>query len=69
MNADVTWAVQRHGGRRTDFWRQTFHGTEEAARKWYAIDYKNMRQGGVRLVRPDGAIELDAWAPRVRSRW
>jgi hypothetical protein len=69
MSEGNVWSVLRHGGRRTDHWRQTFHGTEEAARKWYAIDYKNMRQGGVRLVRPDGEIELNEWAPRVRSRW
>ena len=63
-----SWAVVRHGGRRLDTWRVKHLGKDEAAaRKAYArID---IRQGGLRLVAPDGRIVQSEWAPRLRTRW
>jgi hypothetical protein len=69
VTTEPVWKVRRHGGRRTDFWRTTFTGTEEAARRWYRVDYERMRQGGVQLVQPDGAIVECAEAPRLRTQW
>lgn len=60
----------RHGGRRGDTWREQWAGTSaQTARTQYVNTHGTMRQGGVRLLRADGSVVAEDWAPRLRSRW
>jgi hypothetical protein len=64
------WLVVRHSGRRDSGWRiATGLQNEADIRRFYRKDYERVRQGGIRLVSPDGAIIHEYWAPRVRTRW
>lgn len=63
------WTVLRHGGRLTDTWRTVCSGDRTRAEERYWREHERMRQGGVRLVDPDGRVVMDDWAPRLRTRW
>jgi hypothetical protein len=64
------WRVLRHGGRIDSLWRQIImHGNAAVAHEAFEATVEAMRQGGVVLLNPDGAIARSAWAPRLRSRW
>lgn len=65
----MTWTVKRHGGRRSDSWRDLYYGDD--AKKAEAVYRKaeiSLRQGEVRLE-ADGLLDKRAWAPRLRSNW
>jgi hypothetical protein len=63
------WKVLRHSGRLSDHYREVFAGEETIARKKFEKIEKALRQGGVRLIRPDGHTEYIVNAPRLRTRW
>ena len=64
------WRVERHGGRRTDRWRVVAAYIREANGRWKFNELKaEMRQGGVRLYRPDGELADEVVAPALRTRW
>jgi hypothetical protein len=67
MNAG--WKVERHSGRLGDHYREVFAGEETIARAKFEKIEKALRQGGVRLIRPDGHTEYIVNAPRLRTRW
>ncbi len=72
--AAEVWTVRRHSGRgsgpsREASWVERFKGPEDKARAKYAKISAAMRQGGVRLLRPDGTIDSERHEPRVRTRW
>jgi len=62
------WVVIRHGGRSLDVWRVRYQGDDEAVAR---TTFKGIaiRQGGLRLLAPDGRIVDSQWAPRLRTRW
>ena len=64
-----TWTVERHSGRSADHYRPLFSGDEATARAKFDAVSKELRQGGVRLIRPDGHTEFIVNGPRLRSRW
>jgi len=68
-SAESGWKVMRWSGRRGDDWCGLACETEDTAHELYHRLYVNMRQGGIRLVRPDGSIVKADIAPRLRSRW
>jgi hypothetical protein len=47
------WTVERNGGRSIDHWRLVYSGAEIKARVRFDQIRTEMRQGGVRLLRPD----------------
>lgn len=55
-----SWTVERHGGRVSDAWRVCAWGTELDAGECFAKLQGVVRQGGIRIVDPSGA---------VRSTW
>lgn len=64
------YTVCRHGGRGNNQWRVIYRSQqEEQARAKYFKAKEAMRQGGVRLLGPDGTLVRDDWAPRLRTRW
>ncbi len=63
------WKVQRHGGHRNNIWRQVFEGSELDAGKVYQKHITDMRQGGVRLLDPNGKVVFGRSAPGVRTVW
>jgi hypothetical protein len=68
------WRVLRHSGRGSGSeevagWKEKFAGPEDEARERYRKLQDAMRQGGVRLVKPDGTTDSERWAPRLRMRW
>jgi hypothetical protein len=67
------WRVLRHSGRGdpsdSTGWAEKFVGEEAKARDHYGKLVKAMRQGGVRLVKPDGSVDAEQHAPRLRTRW
>jgi hypothetical protein len=71
--ASPRWRLLRHSGRQggpeSDGWRDTFTGPEWRARSRYRAASAAMRQGGLRLCRPDGRVDSERHAPRLRSRW
>jgi hypothetical protein len=70
MTPGAGWKVERHSGRKgVSDWRLLFHGDELKAREAFGKVEESLRQGGVRLIRPDGRTELIVNAPRLRTRW
>lgn len=69
----VAWRVLRHSGAGAPSdaaaWVERFAGREDKARERYGKLVKAMRQGGVRLVRPDGSVAIEVHEPRLRTRW
>jgi hypothetical protein len=65
----VTHTVWRHGGRRTDNWRQVFSGTRDEARQRYIAEVERMRQGKVEWRDENGEKVSASWAPCLRTRW
>jgi hypothetical protein len=63
------WMVTRHSGRSNGHWRSVYTGPEEKAREKFAKIAKDLRQGGVRLHKPDGTIVKHVWGPTLRMRW
>lgn len=63
------WHVWRHGGNRSHSWRVIASQPFRDAALVYQAHARKMRQGGVRLVAPDGEIVYSAAAPLLRSRW
>jgi hypothetical protein len=64
------WLILRHSGRKDSGWRGVGASKhEEFARRKYRARLDGVRQGGLRLVSPDGVIAAEYWAPRVRTRW
>ncbi len=63
------WKVERNSGRIDGKYRTVFTGIESTARVKFDEISKALRQGGVRLIRPDGRTEFIVNAPRVRTRW
>jgi hypothetical protein len=67
------WTVKRHSGNGSPdddgLWKERFAGEEDKAREKYAKIKEAMRQGGVRLIRPDGTIALEQHEPRLMKRW
>lgn len=64
----MPWQVQRHSGRNNGAWRTLYDGNEDRARRQFAAVALNLRQGGVLLVDPNGAMVDSTWAPRLRTR-
>lgn len=66
----ATWRIYRHGGHTGDAWRQVgAFADEDLARFEFDLESKAMRQGGVRLFRPNGTMAGATWAPKLRTRW
>ncbi len=65
----TNWRVERHGGQSAHRWRLVFTGVEFAARDRFQQLAEALRQGGVRLIRPDGGIDGIVTAPRLRTKW
>jgi|GEM_PF-2969866 len=63
------WTVWRHGGRSSDVWRAVYAGERAQAEARYWREREKMRQGGVRLMDPEGRVVMSDWAPRLRTRW
>ena len=57
---EESWSVTRHGGRRADSWRVVFAGPEAKAREAFAGRKIGMRQGGLRLMKPNGSLDVEA---------
>jgi hypothetical protein len=66
---EYAWRVERHGGASIHGWRTMFEGPEATAREVFGKIETSLRQGGVRLIRPDGHTEFIVNAPRLRTRW
>jgi hypothetical protein len=67
--ASQTWTATRHGGRHVDTERTLFSGDEATARRGYDREAARLRQGVVRLIRPDGSEVAVKMAYRNRTRW
>lgn len=66
----MKWVIERNSGRRIGSWRVVWSGTDETkARNQYEKRYAALRQGGLRLIRPDGHTEFIVTSPRLRTRW
>jgi hypothetical protein len=64
------WRVERHSGRGMDHWRLKLETIKAAeAKTRFDKIAEKLRQGGVRLIRPDGKTEFIVNAPRLRTRW
>ena len=64
------WTVDRHSGRDRDHVRVRLVTDDETkARAKFQRLKDELRQGEVRLWRPDGTEADSVWAPRLRSRW
>jgi hypothetical protein len=64
------YVVERHGGRANTDWRERYASPDRAvAEAWFAGLRDRVRQGGVRLRAPDGAVLREYHAPRLRTRW
>jgi hypothetical protein len=64
------WSVMRHGGRSNDKWRLAAASLSEAtATAKYTKIYKDMRQGGLVLLSPDGREVRRYEAPLLRTIW
>lgn len=65
------WTVERWGGQDHHKERVLFSGTEAEARAEYErLRVKiDVRQGTLRLRRPDGVTEKVESGPRLRTRW
>ena len=77
--------VWRHGGRRTDHWRQVYTGSPTEAEVRFYSERSKMRQGAVAVlpagvdpynvavraeaVKTSSGDRLFAPAPRLRTRW
>jgi hypothetical protein len=61
------WKVMRHGGRKTDHWRQVFAGDESAARVAFSKEDSRLIQGSITLLDPDGKTIAHRWARKYRS--
>jgi hypothetical protein len=75
LTEETAWKVWRHSGRgggpeQTASWRLVgWFYTEHQARNRYDIIRNELRQGGVKLIQPDGKTVGEYHAPRIRSRW
>lgn len=70
VDATGHWRLLRHGGRRCDHWRDLkCPDDEKQARKLYDAECCGMRQGGLRLIAPDGRIAAARWTASLRTRW
>lgn len=70
VNMRSGWRVLRHGGRRTDKWRQLDCGPDEdQARFAYQVEARKLRQGSLHLVDENGAVVEQTSAPMLRTRW
>lgn len=65
----MDYVILRHGGRAADQWREVYRGPEARARARYTRLVEDLRQGGVKLIAPDGTLIDYKWAPRLRTRW
>lgn len=64
------WIIERNSGRYGGHWRTVWSGLVEAkARVEFDKRHAAMRQGGLRLIRPDGHTEFIVTSPRLRTRW
>ena len=61
--------IRRHSGREGGAWREipTPQDRDKAMRKYHNLR-ANMRQGGVEFWQ-QGVLVLQAWSPRLRTRW
>lgn len=67
---DGPFKLRRHGGRRTDTWREVWSGPSvQTARTQFVNTRGCLRQGGVELLAADGRRLAHAWGPRLRTRW
>lgn len=67
--ASNRWRVVRWSGRGCDPERELPHAAgEAAARAAYAREQIRLRQGYVRLLRPDGTVEQERVGPMLRDR-
>lgn len=63
------WCILRHGGRSSDTWRvQAGPFAQEPTSLWRKARGA-VRQGGLRMVDPEGKVVKEYQAPRLRSRW
>lgn len=59
--------VYRHSGQPNGRWRPVFTTTDEGkAFERYESLYKRWKQGGIRLVDPEGQVLQNAYAPPMR---
>jgi hypothetical protein len=64
------YRVERHGGRACDRWRSLGEfSTQKAAHELFVKLWPDVRQGGLRILAPDGTVIRQGAEPRLRTRW
>ena len=63
------WKIYRNSGLFNARWRLVFqtHDEGKADMKWKKL-YDKWRQGGIRLIDPEGKVTRDVYAPPMRWR-